>query len=255
MNINQMLQQTGAVDAISRQLGVDPATAEAGASALLPSILSGFQNPVAASEPASASSAFPSLGGGLGGLLGTIGGLGGAGLLENVTSNEPTQVDKGNQILGQLFGSKDGSRAIPAHRSRPRRIAEAHILLDQQPRKWPDVETGKLSAHHVPVDAYVARQLARCFDAERCTRVALQLLTPNALVRTADPERFLMEQPPDGHRVGPSIASQRGEYANQGLLQEPFEILRLHAGHASVWRTIHGPSRLRERTSLEFARP
>ena len=47
MNINQMLQQTGAVDAISRQLGVDPATAEAGATALLPSILSGFQNPVA----------------------------------------------------------------------------------------------------------------------------------------------------------------------------------------------------------------
>ena len=114
MNINQMLQQTGAVDAISRQLGVDPATAEAGATALLPSILSGFQNPVASSDAAPASSAFPGLGGGLGGLLGTIGGLGGAGLLENVTSEEPTQVDKGNQILGQLFGSKDGSRAVAA---------------------------------------------------------------------------------------------------------------------------------------------
>ena len=33
MNINQMLQQTGAVDAIARELGVDPATAEAGATA------------------------------------------------------------------------------------------------------------------------------------------------------------------------------------------------------------------------------
>jgi hypothetical protein len=109
-----MLQQTGAVDAISRQLGVDSATAEAGATALLPSILSGFQNPVATSEAAPASSAFPGLGGGLGGLLGTIGGLGGPALLENVTSEEPTQVDKGNQILGQLFGSKDGSRAIAA---------------------------------------------------------------------------------------------------------------------------------------------
>jgi hypothetical protein len=114
MNINQMLQQTGAVDAISRELGVDPATAEAGATALLPSILSGFQNPVATSEAAPVSSAFPSLGGGLGGLLGTIGGLGGPALLENVTSEGPTQVDKGNQILGQLFGSKDGSRAIAA---------------------------------------------------------------------------------------------------------------------------------------------
>jgi hypothetical protein len=114
MNMNQMLQQTGAVDAISRQLGVDPATAEAGASALLPSILSGFQNPVAAGEAAPTSSAFPALGGGLGGLLGTIGHLGGADLLENVTSEEPTQVDKGNQILGHLFGSKDGSRAVAA---------------------------------------------------------------------------------------------------------------------------------------------
>ncbi len=116
MNINQMLQQTGAVEAISREIGVDPATAEAGATALLPSILSSFQNPVAAADSEPAGSAFPGLGG-LGGLLGTIGGLGGASLLDNVTSNEPTQVDKGNQILGQLFGSKDGSRAVAASAS------------------------------------------------------------------------------------------------------------------------------------------
>jgi hypothetical protein len=113
MDMNQMLQQTGAVEAISRELGVDSATAEAGANALLPSILSGFQNPVAAADAAPAQSAFPGLGG-LGRLLGTIGGLGGGSLLTNVTSNEPTEIDKGNQILGQLFGSKDGSRAIAA---------------------------------------------------------------------------------------------------------------------------------------------
>ena len=63
MNINQMLQQTGAVEAISREIGVDPATAEAGATALLPSILSGFQNPVAAADSEPAGSAFPGLGG------------------------------------------------------------------------------------------------------------------------------------------------------------------------------------------------
>ena len=114
MNSEQMLQQTGAVEAISRELGVDRATAQAGATALLPSILSSFQKPVASSDTAPASSAFPGLGGGLGGLLGTISGLGGAALLDNVTSDEPTQVDKGNQILGQLFGSKDGSRAVAA---------------------------------------------------------------------------------------------------------------------------------------------
>ena len=112
MNMDQMLQQTGAVDALSRELGVDRATAEAGAAVLLPAILSGFKNPVA-SEAGQAPSAFSGLGG-LGGLLGTIGGLGGGGLLDNVTSSEPTQVDKGNQILGQVFGSKDGSRAVAA---------------------------------------------------------------------------------------------------------------------------------------------
>ena len=113
MDLNQMLQQTGAVGAISRELGVDAATAQAGATALLPSILSGFQNPVAAPEAQTAGSAFPSMGA-LGGLLGSIGGLGGGQLLDNVTSDRPTEVDKGNQILGQLFGSKDGSRAIAA---------------------------------------------------------------------------------------------------------------------------------------------
>src|SRR5688572_15255720 len=112
MNMDQMLQQTGAVDALSRELGVDRATAEAGAAALLPAILSGFKNPVAP-QAGEAPSAFPGLGG-LGGLLSTIGGLGGGGLIDNVTSSEPTQVDKGNEILGQVFGSKDGSRAVAA---------------------------------------------------------------------------------------------------------------------------------------------
>ncbi|HET8727240.1 MAG TPA: DUF937 domain-containing protein [Alphaproteobacteria bacterium] len=116
MNIDQMLQQTGAVDAISRELGVDPATAQAGAAALLPSILSGFQNPVAAEESPPQESAFPALGG-LGGLLGTFGSLGGTGLLENATSSSPTDVGKGNEILGQIFGSKDGSRAVAASAS------------------------------------------------------------------------------------------------------------------------------------------
>jgi len=116
MNTNQMLQQTGAVEAISRELGVDPATAQAGAAALLPSILSGFQNPVTAAESTTEGSAFPGLGS-LGGLLATFGGLGGADLLENATSSSPTDVGKGNQILGQIFGSKEGSRAVAASAS------------------------------------------------------------------------------------------------------------------------------------------
>jgi hypothetical protein len=116
MNIDEMLQQTGAIGAISRELGVDSATAQAGAAALLPSILSGFQNTVSAGETEAAGSAFPGLGN-LGGLLGTIGGLGGGALLDNATADEPTEVGKGNEILGQIFGSKDGSRAVAASAS------------------------------------------------------------------------------------------------------------------------------------------
>ena len=121
MNIEQMLQQTDAVGAISRELGIDPATAQAGASALLPSILSGFQQPAAPAESidvtgGAQSSAFPAMGG-LGGLLGTIGGLGGGALLDNAVSSEPTEIGKGNEILGQIFGSKDGSRAVAAQAS------------------------------------------------------------------------------------------------------------------------------------------
>lgn len=118
MDVNQMLDQTNAIDSISRELGIDPATAQAGAAALLPSILSGFQQPAAPAALANAGQAPDeapaSALGGLGGLLGTISSLGGGALLDNVTSSQPTQVDKGNQILGQIFGSKDGSRAVAA---------------------------------------------------------------------------------------------------------------------------------------------
>ncbi len=113
MNVEQMLQQTNAIDAISRELGVDRATAQAGAAALLPSILSGFQNPNASAGPVTAVGV-GSADGALGGLLATIGSLGGGGLLDNVTSSNPTEVDKGNQILGNIFGSKDASRAVAA---------------------------------------------------------------------------------------------------------------------------------------------
>ena len=115
MDIQQVLQQTDAIDAISRELGVEPSTAKAGAQALLPEILNGFSEPVAAAEPQAAvgGGTAESLGG-FGSVLETISALGGGGLLDNVTSNQPTEVDKGNQILGQIFGSKDGSRAIAA---------------------------------------------------------------------------------------------------------------------------------------------
>lgn len=133
MNIQEMLQQTNAVGAISRELGIDPATAEAGAAALMPQILSGFQQPAAAAAPASTGEAAPPQAfGGLGDLLGTISSMGGGALLDNVTSNEPTQVGKGNEILGQIFGSKDGSRAVAAEASQQSGI-DSSILKKMLP--------------------------------------------------------------------------------------------------------------------------
>lgn len=41
-----------------------------------------------------------------------LGRLGGGALLDNVVSAEPTDVNRGNQVLGQIFGSKDVSRTV-----------------------------------------------------------------------------------------------------------------------------------------------
>ena len=105
-----ILQQTGGISAIASQLGIPPAMAEAGASALLPAIVGGFSKQTEAPSGADA-------GGGLGSLIGMLGGLGGAGLAANVLGPETTNVDKGNDVLGQIFGSKDVSRTVATHAS------------------------------------------------------------------------------------------------------------------------------------------
>lgn len=100
MNVMDMLEQTGALGSISRELGLDPAMTRTAAEALSPVIAGGFKKQAA---PAS---------GGLGGLIDVIGGLGGGGLLDTITGNAPTPQDAGNEILGQIFGSKDVSRTV-----------------------------------------------------------------------------------------------------------------------------------------------
>ena len=103
-----ILQQTGGISAIANQLGIPPAMAEAGASALLPAIVGGFSKQTEAPGGGA---------GGLGSLIGMLGGLGGAGLAANVLGPETTDVDKGNDVLGQIFGSKDVSRTVATHAS------------------------------------------------------------------------------------------------------------------------------------------
>jgi len=100
MSLLDGLMSSGAVEAISRELGVDQQTAQSGLQALLPAVTGGMQNQAEAQPQ------------GLGGLAGILGGLGGGGLLENVLGHGPTDVGQGNAVLGQIFGSKDTSRAV-----------------------------------------------------------------------------------------------------------------------------------------------
>ena len=100
MQITDILNQTGGLQSIARELGISESEAATGASALAPAILGGFQNQVQ-NQPQGAD--------GLGALLGQ---LGGAGLMDNVVAPQPTDVTPGNQLLGNIFGSKDTSRSV-----------------------------------------------------------------------------------------------------------------------------------------------
>lgn len=98
MNLTDILSQAGGISSIARELGISEGEAESGASALLPAILGGMKKQAQA--------------GGIEGLGGLLGQLGGGGLFDNVLSKEPTDVSRGNDVLGEIFGSKDVSRTV-----------------------------------------------------------------------------------------------------------------------------------------------
>jgi hypothetical protein len=103
MDMMDILRQSGGIGSIAQQLGVNEQVAELGASVLLPAVLGGFKK-TAQAQPS-----------GLDGLGGLLGQLGGGGLLDSVLSPEPTPVDQGNNVLGEIFGSKDVSRSVADH--------------------------------------------------------------------------------------------------------------------------------------------
>ena len=100
MQITDLLAQMGGLQSISRELGLSESQAAQGVDALAPAILGGFKRQAQA-QPS-----------GLGGLGALLGQLGGGGLLDDVLAPEPTHVDRGNAVLGQIFGSKDVSRTV-----------------------------------------------------------------------------------------------------------------------------------------------
>lgn len=120
MEITDILARTGGLRSMARELGVSEAQAASGASALLPAILGGFKKQ-AQTQPAGVE--------GLGGLLGQ---LGGGALLDEVVSPEPTDLNRGNAVLGQIFGSKDVSRAV-AQNAAPRAGLSPELLKKMLP--------------------------------------------------------------------------------------------------------------------------
>lgn len=108
MDMVQVLRSSGGLDAMAKQLGVSPAMAQSGAEVLLPAILGGFKK---RSQSAGGGEA------GIGDLIGMLGGLGGSGLVESVIGPQATDVSRGNDVLGQIFGSKDVSRQVAGQAS------------------------------------------------------------------------------------------------------------------------------------------
>lgn len=99
MNLTDILSQAGGIESMAKDLGIPPALAKQGAEALLPAILGGFKKQAQGS-------------GGVEGLGGLLGQLGGGGLLDAVLGPQPTPVEAGNDVLGQIFGTKEVSRSV-----------------------------------------------------------------------------------------------------------------------------------------------
>lgn len=100
MQITDILARMGGLQSMAQELGVSEKQAASGAAALIPAILGGFKKQ-AQSQPT-----------GLEGLGGLLRQLGGGNLLDQVLAPQPTDVSPGNEVLGQIFGSKDVSRAV-----------------------------------------------------------------------------------------------------------------------------------------------
>jgi hypothetical protein len=100
MQITDVLAQMGGLRSMAKELGISETQAASGAAAIAPAILGGFKKQ-AQSQPA-----------GLEGLGGLLGKLGGGALLDDVIAPQPTNVNRGNEVLGQIFGSKDVSRTV-----------------------------------------------------------------------------------------------------------------------------------------------
>ena len=100
MQLSDILNRTGGLHSIARELNLGEADAEKAAAALAPAVLGGFRRQ-AETNPQGVE--------GLGSLLSQFGG---SGMLDSLLSPGPTDTALGNNVLGQIFGSKEVSRAV-----------------------------------------------------------------------------------------------------------------------------------------------
>lgn len=123
MQITDLLGQMGGIHSVAKELGVDEQQATRGAAALIPALLGGFKKQVT-SQPA-----------GVAGLGTMLGRLGGGNLLDEVLSPQPTDLNHGNAVLGQIFGSKEVSRAVAQNAAATSGLDPS--LLKKSCRCWP----------------------------------------------------------------------------------------------------------------------
>ena len=95
-----ILNELGGLQSVASEIGLSESDTAAGVAALLPAILGGFKRHT------------QSQAGGLEGLLENLGRLGGDQLIEEVLAPRPTDVGRGNDILGEIFGTRDVSRTV-----------------------------------------------------------------------------------------------------------------------------------------------
>lgn len=109
----ETLRRSGGINAVANQLEIPPAIAASGIEALLPAVLDGFDRGMEEGKGLVGS----------GKLMELLNNLGGGFLAADLISHGEADVERGNRILGEIFGSKRASRAVAEE-------AAAHCALD-----------------------------------------------------------------------------------------------------------------------------
>lgn len=114
MNLNEILNSMGGVEQLSKQLGMNEQDALKGAEALLPGLMQAFQGQVSNINQNGLAGLGDLMGKmDMGSVLGAV--LGGQGQATSAPGSQGSGLDlasAGNEILGQILGSKDKSREL-----------------------------------------------------------------------------------------------------------------------------------------------